>query len=103
MPRKQLNTSQDRYQQFYNSKEWRSLRDAFVKRNRYSFCYWCGKGFGPKEWVHVDHVEPIRERWDLRLTPTNLRVMHRGCHTSHTKSKKVPIRADGTPADGSWD
>lgn len=88
---------------FYDSAPWRLLRDNFRKKMRRFGCAHCHKPFLPKEHIHVDHIVPIRENWNRRLDWSNLRLLHKGCHSSITHSKKPPVRDDGFPADGSWD
>ena len=92
---------------FYKSREWMDLRDKTLKRDRY-ICQMCGvRCLGKKKDLpspQVDHIETIRDRWDLRLTPSNLRVLCKPCHSKHTilgeiGKRKPEIGIDGYPVE----
>jgi 5-methylcytosine-specific restriction enzyme A len=53
---------------------WRKVRLAILRRDRW-ICQLCGKRGNT-----VDHVVPLRERPDLRLSPANLRTTCRSCN-----------------------
>lgn len=68
--------SQEAIDNFYGSFEWRKLRYAtLIKYGRTCMC--CGKDSGV---THVDHVQPIRRFWHLRLDPDNLQVLCEECN-----------------------
>ena len=72
---------------FYNSKEWKDVRELVLKRDAY-LCVNCGK---PAEEVHhvvrltptnIDHVS-------VALNPANLISLCRACHMDIHLSDKV--------------
>lgn len=90
---------------FYTSTDWRKLRLAVLRRDRYT-CRDCGqKCLGKKKNMpapHVDHVINRKKRPDLALNAANLRTLCPACHNVKTKrydvvSKKIPVGADGFP------
>ena len=60
--------------EFYNSKEWKTLRLAKLSRD--CVCEVCREK--PAEIAH--HIVPIREDWDRRLDYDNLLSVCAGCH-----------------------
>jgi 5-methylcytosine-specific restriction protein A len=75
---------------------WQKLRTAFIAEHPVCAVPGCG---APS--AEVDHVRTVRERPDLRLEPSNLRALCKGCHSRRTASRdKRPLRAVGCHADG---
>lgn len=58
-------------------KEWSKLRFRFLHHN--PLCIVCGA-----KATHVDHIQSVRDRPDLRLEPSNLRSMCASCHSRRT-------------------
>jgi 5-methylcytosine-specific restriction endonuclease McrA len=73
---------------FYQSPEWRSLRDA-VLRERGRHCARCGKEGGR---VYVDHVEELRDG-GAPLDRNNLQILCSSCHV--VKSGEARARRFG--------
>lgn len=84
---------------FYGSRAWRRLANDTVRRWIHAGlpCQVCQKPIGHPRWATVDHIAPVRERPDLALSPANLRVMHRACHSSHTHGRRTRVNAEGYP------
>ena len=68
---------------FYWSWQWRQLRAArrSIDGNR---CVQCGSD----EDLQVDHVIPIRDRWDLRANVSNLVTLCQLCHKAKTRQQR---------------
>lgn len=70
---------------------WRRLRDAVIIE-RGLLCEACGRLGALRERdaapsipvLEVDHIVSIAQRPDLRLAPSNLRVLCRPCHSRRT-------------------
>jgi 5-methylcytosine-specific restriction enzyme A len=67
--------------EFYHSKEWERVRQAALMRDNY-LCQDCleEKRITPAD--VVDHIKPVRQFWNLRLSLSNLRSL---CHAHHNK------------------
>lgn len=63
---------------FYSSKEWRDIRAAIKKRDG-NRCTRCGVDVSSSGAARVDHIQPLKLRWDLRLAPSNLRTLCVAC------------------------
>ncbi len=87
-----FNKSQDN-SSFYQSKAWKEKRVAILKRDDY-MCMMCkryGKAVDAKE---VHHINPLNERYDLKLNNNNLISLCRECHDKcHNKYKDVLSKA----------
>lgn len=57
---------------FYNSKEWKLLRQQALIRDK-GLCLDCLEQKEITMATEVDHIIPIKVRWDLRLKLSNLR------------------------------
>ena len=91
--------------------DWRRFRETFISswRSYGAPCALCGRPIvdAPDSSLEVDHIETIRERPDLRLTPANCRVLHKACHSRRTAQYEadkrrgfgVEAQVDGTPSD----
>lgn len=70
-------------------------------------CAGCGQPFRRSDSVHVDHIEALVDRPDLRLDWSNLRCLHERCHNAHTQRQRAERRdgysldvgPDGLPSD----
>jgi len=75
-----------RYREFYNSKEWRTLRAVHLSKVGY-MCEECkAKGINQlAEEVH--HIEPINtpKGWNNRLNPNGLKALCVECHNAEHK------------------
>ena len=75
-----------KYEQFYNSKAWRTLRNKYI--NKHYLCEECQKEAELKKEYsiqlaeEVHHVKGIKtpEGWERRLDWNNLKAL---CHTHH--------------------
>ncbi|MED1953783.1 HNH endonuclease signature motif containing protein [Brevibacillus centrosporus] len=88
LDKRERNKYYDTYQRdqrskdFYNSKEWVSLKTVALIRDNY-LCVDClefDKCFTPAD--VVDHMKPIKLFWELRLVLSNLRSL---CHSHHNQ------------------
>lgn len=74
-----MSSYRERYQDFYNGKEWKELRAwKFAEAN--GLCEECrenGKIVVGKE---VHHLVEISKDWSKRLDPDNLVLLCRDCH-----------------------
>ena len=71
---------------FYTSKEWRTLRYRVLKKHR-AVCIVCGRTYRQHGVViHVDHVQPRSKFPELELDETNLQIMCEDCNVG--KSNK---------------
>jgi 5-methylcytosine-specific restriction protein A len=68
---------------FYESKEWRRLRDVVVKKC-YGLCARCKTEKLLKPGYIVDHIIPISEAWELRLIESNLQYLCLEHHNTKT-------------------
>lgn len=70
---------------------WQRVRDAVIFE-RGLRCEACGRLGALRKRdatpslpvLNVDHIIGVAERPDLRLAPSNLRVLHHGCHSRRT-------------------
>ena len=77
----------EKFKNFYNSKEWKSLRDyKFAEAG--GLCERCKKITGGKD---VHHIEPIEVNWDRRLDYTNLELLCKDCH-NETHGRESPLQ-----------
>ena len=76
---------------FYNSKEWKAVRDFCLMRDRY-LCVNCGR---PAEEVH--HIVHLTEKniYDpkVALNPDNLKCLCRDCHFEAHRGEHAKGRA----------
>ena len=71
----------ERYQQFYNSREWRDLRNyKFAMAD--GLCENCKKNGIVRAAREIHHVIPIDEDWSKRLDYENLIALCPECHNS---------------------
>lgn len=83
-----------RAREFYNSWEWRELRYKILKRYGRK-CMCCGAG--PHDTtIMVDHIIPIRKRWDLRLDPENLQVLCDDCNMGKSYRDTTDFRPEAS-------
>ena len=72
---------------FYKSVAWRRLREQALMRN-HGLCQECLKVQRITPATEVDHVIPIKVRWDLRLHLNNLQALCHRCHMRKTAEDK---------------
>ncbi|WP_425045363.1 HNH endonuclease [Primorskyibacter sp. S87] len=92
----------DHTQKFYQSREWRAFRARMLPRLRPHGCAYCRRPFEPGErHLQLDHIQPLKENWARRLDPSNVRLLHIGCHTerTHRPDRRRPVNNDGLPDD----
>lgn len=87
-----------KYQAFYKTPEWKSLRDRKFKQD--SLCQDCKDNGFMREGHDVDHVIEIKDDWSRRLDITNLRTLCRACHV--TKTIRVRKERQSTPTLSRW-
>lgn len=70
----------DKYNDFYNTKEWKHKREYIFKR--YSgICLNCLATKGdPEDALYIHHIEEIKDSWGKRLTNSNLIPVCASCH-----------------------
>lgn len=69
----------DKYQEFYESYEWRRARyDALCAAD--GKCQLCGRSKHDGIILNVDHIVPLRKDWSQRLSQANLQVLCHECN-----------------------
>lgn len=69
-------TYKEKFKNFYNSKEWKTLR-AVKFADAGGLCEKCKKIVSGKE---VHHIVPIEKDWNKRLDYNNLILLCSACH-----------------------
>lgn len=92
---------------FYGSSEWRTFRQSILERDNYE-CQWCKEQGRVTTDNHatleVDHIEELKDRPDLALEPTNMRVLCRDCHNKrHHRFNYRPKKKEVKWDDERWD
>lgn len=72
---------------FYKSKSWVLTRQQVLIRDN-GLCQHCLTNKKITLAEMVDHVVPIKVRWDLRLTLSNLQSLCNACHNTKTSEDK---------------
>lgn len=71
----------DKYNSFYNSPEWKLLRNQkFVDSE--GLCELCRKNGIISQGKEVHHIKPIEYYWELRLDYNNLILLCNDCHNA---------------------
>ncbi len=78
---------------FYKSYEWRQLRYMMLTVFGPK-CRCCGKTPDAKIVINMDHIQPIRRFWDLRLDPNNIQVMCNECNHGKSNWDSTDWRTD---------
>lgn len=82
----------DRFQRFYQSADWQRLRSYVLASN--PICAVCRKDVA----TECDHIVPLAENYNLRLTLSNLQGLCKSCHSKKTiqdtKNKNDAIREE---------
>lgn len=69
--------------QFYQSKEWRRLRQEILARDNFE-CQWCKKdgilSTRQDAVLEVDHIQELEYYPELALEKSNLRTLCKTCH-----------------------
>ena len=74
-----MKTYHEKYNYFYGSQAWRSLRDlVFAEEN--GLCRWCLEKGIVTAGKEVHHIEPIDKAWAKRLERDNLVLLCSECH-----------------------
>lgn len=69
----------DKFQAFYNSKDWKNLR-ALKFADANGLCEKCLKVGKVVQGVDVHHIKPIEFYWNKRLDYYNLILLCKDCH-----------------------
>ena len=78
--------------------QWRKASKQFRIEN--PWCVEClAEGF-VKESEHVDHIEPVVNRPDLRMDPSNWQVLCTACHSIKTAREMGWSKGGGSDAGG---
>lgn len=96
----------------YKSKSWQKLRLTILRRDGYR-CTSCGcECYGKKRNSGrpvVDHIIPVKQRPDLAMVESNLRVLCGSCDNKRHREKgmvikqdNVSVGLDGMPEGGDW-
>ena len=87
---KEYNTQRDSVLvKFYNSKEWRALRDYIMGINHF-LCIQCSvTGSKPVVANVVDHIVPTTVDWSLRLDHNNCQPLCHSCHNKKTSQDNI--------------
>jgi hypothetical protein len=81
--------------EFYKSWPWKEVRYAVLKTHGRR-CQCCGAEPHQKRIV-VDHIKPLRKRWDLRLDQGNLQVLCDDCNMGKSYKDETDWRSTPEP------
>lgn len=78
-------TYHEKYAEFYNSSDWKNLRNQkFYDAD--GLCEICKKNGIVNQGKEVHHIEPIEKCWEKRLDYNNLILLCADCHnTQHER------------------
>ena len=66
--------------EFYNSRDWRELREVALERDHHE-CVWCREqGRVTTEDLEVDHIKELEFYPEFSLDIDNLRTLCKACH-----------------------
>ena len=78
------NTDNKQYADFYNSKQWRTLRQSFI--SAFPLCKRCLEAGHVTQAQIIHHKVEVRHDWNKRLDWDNLESICRSCHNQlHAK------------------
>lgn len=90
---------------FYNSEEWRQMRDYIRKRDNYE-CLFCKRDGGVTTRhdavLEVDHIKELEHYPELALEETNLRTLCRDCHNKRHERFNYRPRNKEKKWDDEW-
>lgn len=72
-------TYKEKYQSFYNSKQWLALR-KYKFQQADGLCEECAKKGIVRQGIEVHHIVPISVDWSKRLLLSNLILLCHECH-----------------------
>lgn len=75
---------------FYNSKMWKQMRTQVFGKS-HGLCDECRQQGLITPGNVVDHKRPLKERYDLRLTESNLWTLCHACHNKKTKNERSSV------------
>lgn len=76
---------------FYHSKQWRALRNWFIKQN--PLCAQCEREGKINGGQCVDHIKPIRLSGKKMWTcPSNLQTLCNPCHAKKSAQESIEYR-----------
>lgn len=87
--------SEERLSAFYQSWGWKEARYLALKTHGRR-CQCCGAGPNQSRIV-VDHIKPLRKRWDLRLDQGNLQVLCDDCNMGKSYKDETDWRSTTAP------
>lgn len=80
---KDYHVKQDKIRKFRKSREWVKMREYILERDNYCCQISLQKGkIVSEKGLHVHHIIPISNNWDLRLDPRNLITLSPEEHTN---------------------
>lgn len=85
--------------EFYTSMAWRKMRAQIRKRDRYK-CHICGADVRGPGKSRVDHIQTVKDRPDLRLSPSNLRTLCVPCDNARHAEKNRNVDFTRTNESG---
>lgn len=89
-------------QQFYQSKEWKSLR--LYKLCQTPYCERCLRD--KNKYItatDVHHIKEVKPYPLLALEYSNLESLCKSCHSKHTRSEHNPNPVEGNILNKAWD
>lgn len=72
---------------FYKSKEWAAIRSVVIARDL-GLCVECRRNGKIQQGRVVDHIQPLKQAWHLRLDLTNLQYLCQMHHQQKTAKEK---------------
>lgn len=95
---------------FYESQEWKQLRQQILARDHYE-CQWCkaeGRVTTTDTILEVDHIKELEHYPQLALDPDNLRTLCKDCHNKrhhrmNYSTKKPKHKKNKWEDDERWD
>ena len=95
-----LSTSYEERQKFYQTKEWRDLRDYVLGNN--PLCVECKKNGNLVLATECDHKIDIQVSPELCLEPDNVQPLCKSCHSKKTNKKGVKKKGNETILNRIW-
>lgn len=95
---------------FYNSQEWRELREQALARDNYE-CQWCkaeGRVTTTDAILEVDHIKELEYHPELAMELDNLRTLCKDCHNKrhhrmNYSTQKFKRKHNRWESDERWD
>lgn len=90
MPKKRKVYGQHDNSSFYQSKQWRALRNWYIKQN--ALCEQCNRENKITAAECVDHIKPISLWYAGRLAESNIQSLCNSCHAKKSARESVEYR-----------